>query len=77
METNVSLRKLVHISGLLQELSFGEKLFEGDRPLVHNCKAAVVANLQNNLQKFELNILLTSYETNLHSNGTLNLLVRR
>ena len=50
MKINVSLRKLIHISRLLQELSFGEKLLEGNRSLIHDCKTAVVSNLQHHLK---------------------------
>lgn len=52
MKINVSLRKLIHISRLLQELSFGEKLLEGNRSLIHDCKTAVVSNLQHHLKNY-------------------------
>ena len=75
MKINVSLRKLIHISRLLQELSFGEKLLEGNRSLIHDCKTAVVSNLQHHLNNYysDLYYLLrhkSTLERYLESPGT-------
>jgi len=50
-EKNVSLRKLNDISRLLQELGFGEELFEGYCALVHYGKTTVVSDFQHDLKK--------------------------
>jgi len=61
MKGKVSLRKLIHMNGLLQELSFGEELLERNRPFVHNRQTAVVSYFQHHLKKIlNANPALTS-----------------